>query len=280
MLQNKIKSHEELMEEARREIQERGINPETNPVAFALFATTTAFMKLNAQNEGRKSPEQKARERQESALAQARRQQEKAAKESQRKRELYSKWCKRDTWRIDEALHLLMGRDPQDATIFDDFGKELIELIESCVGYSLTVISPKESRKQWRVVPTEWVRWAKQKDLPVPEELTDLLFPQLPNKPGIAKAQETREQKKRERQRFLKSFAFSIESKAREKNIPWESKAIPVTKDEFLDFFYSQYPQIGRISKFTFDHDIAEIGLKFKAGTKTNPNNPLVKILT
>lgn len=276
----KKKNHEELMNEAKAELDALGLDQATSPGAYATMLIAKGLTKFYEQNEALKSPTQKAAEKQVLDLSREKQLQEKALKERQRKIALFSKWCKRDTWLIQsEALFLTMGCDPSQVTLFDRPTQEIAELVESCVGISLSVINPNDSKNKWRVTPSEWVRWVKYKGYPVPPELIDILFPSQPSKPSIAKAQTSREQKKRDRQRFLNTFAFNIEQRAKEKNIAWDNKSIPVTKAEFLDVFYSQYPQIGKISDTTFAHDIAKIGLKFQAGTKCNPNNKLAQIM-
>lgn len=280
MTDKKIKTQDELMEEAKREIEAYGLDREASPGAYTLSLVLTGIAKYAQQKESLKSPEQKARDRAAAEIAATKRQQDKNLKEHERKTELYARWCKRDTWVIEsEALFLLMGRDPKEVSYLDTPPKEVAELIESCAGVSLKVCNPTESKSKWRVRPQDWVQWVTAKGYAVPKELTSLLFPAAPRKPSIAKAQESREQKKRDRQRYLKTFTFHVAQRAQSKGLVWDGTSISVTKAEFLDAFYAQYPQIGKISNATFDHDIAEIGLKFKAGTKTNPDNVLAKIL-
>lgn len=280
MSNKKIKTPDEIADEARQEVAAQGITPDKHPVAHALLALGKGLIKLNEQNESLKSPEQKAREMEASRLAQIKYKREKALKESQRRTTLFISWCKRDTWLIEpEALHLLMCKDPGEVNFLEGPTRELASFLEGCAGHSLQVVNLKDSKSKWRVKPVDWVTWAKSKGHPIPTELADVLFPKPVISPSITKATERREQKKRDRQRYLKTFAFQIAERAREKGFAWDASSIPVTKSEFLDAFYLQYPQVAEISMTTFDHDIAEIKLKFKPGTKTNPDNVLAKIL-
>lgn len=53
-----------------------------------------------------------------------------------------------------------------------------------------------------------------------------------------------------------------------------------MTKSDFLKALGSQNPDYKKISMSSFDRDIADIGLKFKSGTKINKNNILKQILS
>jgi len=232
--------------------------------------------------EAKKSPAQKAAERLQFETQRQAALKAKAEKNHQRLISLFSEWCKRDTWLIEsQALHLSAGTDPSDATIFDAIDEKLWELVKSCVGHSLSITNPTEKPSKWVVKPREWVRWLNEKGYPVPPELTSILFPatkEITPQLKIAPAQEAREKKKRDRLKALKGFVSDIGERTRKQGIVFDLKSIPVTKADFLRVFHTQYPQIDKISGATFDHDIAEIGLKFKHGTKSNKNNVLVQV--
>lgn len=236
----------------------------------------------HAKLEARKSPAQKAAEKLQAESLRQAALKAKAAESHQRLIHLFSEWCKRDTWLIgSQAMHLLAGRDPSEVTIFDFIDEKLLGLVRSCAGHSLTVTNPADKPNKWLVKPREWVRWLNEKGYTVPAELTTILFPvsqEITPKQKIAPAQGAREKKKRDRLKALKAFVSDIGERTRKQGIEFDLQSIPVTKADFLKVFHSQYPQIDKISGATFDHDIAEIGLKFKHGTKSNKNNVLVQV--
>lgn len=235
-----------------------------------------------AELEARKSPEQKALEKRQAEEKRQAQLKTKAEKTSKKLTQLYSTWCKRDTWLVyKEALYLFVGQDPAETTVFDFINNGIWELARSCAGHSLNLANPKDKDTLWRVTPAEWARWLKEKGYAVPAELTAILSPITPivtPEQKIAPAQQAREKKKRDRIQALKAFVIEIGERARKNKIEFDKQSIPVTKGDFLKVFHSQYPQIEEISLSTFDHDIAEIGLKFKPGTKPNKNNILVEL--
>lgn len=243
-----------------------------------------SYQLKHAEAEARKSPEQKADEKRHNDALKLAAQQEKAEKESKKLTQLYSNWCKRDTWLVyEQAVYLADGRDPAAFNLVGSNNTQIWELTKSCGGHSLSLVNPKDKPSQWMVSPREWARWLKEKGYSVPVELTAILFPEQPivtSKQKIAPAQESREKKKRDRLKALKAFVSDVEERARKSRVEFVKVAISVTKGDFLDVFYSQYPQYEKISLTTFEHDIAEIGLKFKSGSKSNKNNQLSKLFT
>lgn len=258
-------------------------NPNAQKTTTASFIEQLELLqKVHAEARARITPEQRAEEQRQ---LEARRQaiaHKKAESHHRKLTELYGIWCKRDTWLIEsQAMHLLAEREPTEITIFDGIDQELLALVKSCAGHSLQVINPAEKPGRWLVKPPEWVRWLKEKGYSVPKELTNILFPkpqEVTPQQKIAPAQDARERKKRDRQKALKAFMIDITDRARLKSITVDIQSIPVTKADFLQVFYRQYPQIDKISPTTFDHDIADIGIKFKHGTKSNKNNILMQL--
>jgi hypothetical protein len=253
------------------------------PVEILLEQIET-LRRHHAEVEAKKSPAQKAAEKLQFETQRQAALKAKAEKNHQRLTRLFSEWCKRDTWLIEsQAMHLLTGIDPSDATIFDAVDEKLWELVKSCAGHSLTITNRADKPNKWLVKPQEWVRWLNEKGYAVPTELTSILFPvtkEITPQLKIAPAQEAREKKKRDRLKALKAFVSDIGERTRKQGIEFDRQSIPVTKADFLKVFHSQHPQIDKISRATFDHDIAEIGLKFKHGTKSNKNNVLARVFS
>jgi hypothetical protein len=272
----RVKTHAEVLREVKDNLNDKEINPNSkNKFLDALLVVGNEYIKVNKENEARKSPEQRAHE---ARLREAETQALKAVKlekEKTKAKELFKTWLKRDTWRIyDEAIPLSKGEKPEDL-LFND--EDLWKLVQRCVNQSLSIINPDAKPKLWLVKPFEWVRWLKEKDLSIHPQLAELLLPASPAHANIQTTQaiKSRERAKAERIKAIKSFVIKVSELARSQNLVWNSQAIPVTKNEFLHVFYSQNSAIKKIKKDSFDRDIAEIGIKFKRGTKSNKNNML-----
>lgn len=240
------------------------------------------FQKAKIASEARKTPAQLAIEKEQAALRSIELQKERELKEKKFISTLYDLWLKRDTWLVfDEATYLSAGKKPQESTIFDT-NTESYNFIKSCAGHSLEVLNIHEKPNLWRVKPFEWVRWLKEKQQTVHPELLRLLYPTSNAEPTAktTKASNSRSREKVMRQKAIKQFALDASEKARKLNIPWNSQEIAVTKLDFIKVFSKEYPDFKNISGDTFDRDIADIGLKFKSGTKSNKNNALKDIFS
>jgi hypothetical protein len=274
-----VKTPIDLIEDINRKVENSKINGGPTP---SLLEIATLMMHeystTQAAKEASKSPEQQAREAEQLRLKAHTNAQEKAKKEHTKLNNLFKDWLKRDTWLVlDEAMLLIKAEKPEDDTIFNLKDERLWTLVQSCAGYSLQLLNLEGKPKQWRVKPFEWVRWLKEKEQYVHPQLVELLYPKTDIKPTLrtARAIQSREIHKRERQKAIKAFAIEAEKRARKNNIDWSNEAIPVTKVDFLRVLGYVNPVYKKITKGTFDNDIAEIGLKFKRGTKSNKNNVL-----
>lgn len=178
-------------------------------------------------------------------------------------------------------MHLLAERDPAKVMLLESINVDIWDLAKSCAGHSLKLVNPQDKHSLWRVTPSEWARWLKEKGCEVPSELVSILFPVSPvvtPEQKIAPAQQAREKKKRDRLKALRAFVNDIGERARKSNIEFDKESIPVTKEDFLKVFHSQYTQIKKTSMPTFNNDISDIGLKFKRGTNSSNNNMLTKL--
>lgn len=276
-----VKSPSELFKETGENLKNRQANdPSKKTLMGMLGMLAEEYSKANAANEARKSPAQIAHDEELAAQKNIQFQKERALKKANIISTLFKDWIKRDTWLIfDEAVFLRMGKPPQEPTFFDS-KTELHALAISCAGDSLKVLNLKEKPNLWRIQPFEWVCWLKQKNEYIHPQLVEMLFPKEDLKPNIktAKAIQSRETHKRDRQKALKAFAEQTENLARNKNIAWDSRAIPVTKLDFLAVFSKLNPVFKKITVGMLDNDNKVIGLSFKRGTKSNKNN-ILKII-
>jgi len=269
-----------VMEEFKDNLERRMSEIPEGKKSFTELALIFAneYTQAKAAHEARKSPEQRAYEAQQAALRAKATAIEKTKKEQIRCNELFKIWIKRDTWLVyDEAMPLIKAEKPDYETLFNPRNSEFWELVQSCAGHSLQLINPEAKPKQWRVKPFEWVRWLKEKEQYVHPQLEALIYPKSNIQPMLktAKATNSREIAKRDRQKAIREFASQAEELFRKHHQEWDSKAIPVTKEDFLQVLEKVNPACKKISKDTFDRDIADIGLSFKRGTKSNKNNVL-----
>lgn len=232
-----------------------------------------------AQTRARMTPAQLADERKQIQARQI----AKEEKENAKLDSFFKLWLKRDTWLMyDEAMPLTKAEKPEEETIFNLRDEKLWSLIQSCAGHSLQLINPEAKPKQWRVKPSEWVHWLKLKEQFIHPQLEALIYPKTNIQPTLktAKAIQSREIIKRDRQKAIKTFAEEIEMRAQKLHIDWKREEIPVTKADFLEVLGKLSPAYNKISMDTFDRDIADIGLSFKRGTKSNKNNVLKTIFS
>lgn len=252
-------------------------NKDQAPINLFLNALEE-FTKERKEAEARKSPEQRALEARQAELRTQALKREKINKEHSRCDALFNEWIKRDTWLIyDEAMPLTKGEKPESETILNLRDNKLWDLVQACANHSLKVINFEKKPEQWRVNPYEWVRWLKEKDCKVHQQLANLVYPKTNIPPTIktAKANNSRELIKAHRLKALRAFSSQVEELSRKANITWDMQAIPVTKKEFLEVFHKLNPAIKKISEDSFDRDIAEIGIKFQRGIKSSKNNKL-----
>ena len=234
----------------------------------------------NAKNtlQASKSPEQIVKEQTDTNEADLRAICQREEKKHSKLDLLFKEWLKRDTWLIyQEAIPLTNGESPNEILFYDE---KLWKLVESCAGHSLKIANLDLKAKQWRVKPDEWVRWLKEKEQPVNIQLESQLLPKVTSSvtSKIFKATISRSLMKVARQSALKTFIRQIEELTKKQNLEWNSQEIPVTKRDFLEVFYKENTAIKKISRDSFDRDIADIKIKFKKGTKNNKNNVLIKL--
>lgn len=274
-----VKTQKEILEEIKTKLenyQKNAGNPPSFLEGLALIANE--YTQTKAAIEARKSPEQRAQEAKQAQLTARAYALEKAKKEQAKRNDLLRSWIKRDTWLVyEEAMPLAKAEKPDVETLFNSRDEKLWALIQSCAGHSLQLINPDAKPKQWRVKPFEWVRWLKLKEQFVHPQLETLIYPKNEIQPTLktAKAIQSREIIKRDRQKAIKTFATEAQARAKKQNIDWNNEAIPVTKGDFLEVLGRENSAYKKISLDTFDRDIAEIGLKFRRGTKSNKNNVL-----
>jgi hypothetical protein len=247
------------------------------------FDRVEKFNNDRLEAEARKSPEQRTREAEVTRKKFQAHAQDKIKKEHIKLKTLFNDWIKRDTWLIyDEAMPLIKAEEPEEETIFSSRDRKLWSIVQSCAGHSLNLINPEAKPKQWKVKPFEWIRWLKEKEQYIHPLLIELLYPKISIPPTIKTAQaiNTREQNKRDRINAIKAFNLKAGELARKQGIEWSDDAIPVTKADFRQVLGTVNTAYKKISSDSFDRDIAEIGLKFKRGTKSNKNNILKQIFS
>ena len=252
-----------------------------SPVLEIMEIAIHKIQEKHSENEAKKSPEQRIIEAQQSRDAIEINKLEKIKTEQNRVDQLFKDWLKRDTWLIyDEAMLLITGKKPEEESLLFSRDAKLWGLVQSCIGISLSIVNINAKAKQWRVKPLEWVRWLKEKEQSIHPQLEIQVFPKtmtaVTSKTFIATT--SRSQMKAARQSALKTFVRQIEELAKKKNSDWNSQEIPVTKRDFLEVFYKENTAIKKISRDSFDRDIADIKIKFKKGTKNNKNNVLIKL--
>lgn len=279
-----VKSNAEILKEVQERVESRTDKGEkASSVLEVLGLIASEYSAARSENEARKSPEQLALEAQQARLRNEALALEKAKKEKGKRDVLFKSWIKLDTWLVfDEALPLTKAEKPEIETVLNQRDSSLWKLVIGCAGHSLQLINLDAKPKQWRVKPFEWVRWLKEKEQYIHPQLIELIYPKTSILPTIqtAKAIQSREIKKRDRQKAIKVFALKADELARKKGIEWNNEAIPVTKADFLQVFGKVNAAYIEISLNKFDRDIADIGLKFKRGTKSNKNNMLKQLFT
>lgn len=279
-----VNSQNEILKEVSKRIEKKIASQGTaKSLLEALLVVGDEYIAVKSENENRKSSEQKANEAKEAEFRKRQIQLDESKKTTLKIDALFSQWIKRDTWLIyNEAMQLIMAKDPDKENILGFKDEKLWALVESCAGHSLQVLNRTSQPKQWRVKPFEWVRWLKEKEIHVHTQLLNQLYPKVNIVPTqkTAKANNSRELIKAQRLKSLRAFEANVLELARHKNIEWNKDAIPVTKEEFLEIFYKLNPAIKQISKDSFDRDIADIGIKFKRGTKSNRNNILKQLFS
>ena len=106
----------------------------------------------------------------------------------------FRKWCRYDTWLIEQAAFVLLGKEPPSIGqiqgdepsdgwyIPDEFGY-IFDLLLNSVQINCNMLSPILSgtgrKKQWHVRPRNVLAWANRKNLDVPEELEKIITEQI-----------------------------------------------------------------------------------------------------
>ncbi|HQS44211.1 MAG: hypothetical protein B7Y16_06275 [Methylotenera sp. 24-45-7] len=261
-------------------------NPAKTPAILAIEKLLEGFKEIQQKRdeiESKKSPEQKALEARQLAIQREKDQIDQLNKQHTKFDNLFNSWLKRDTWLIyDEAIPLTKGEVPEYETMFNPRDTNLWSLVQSCANQSLKIINPDAKSKLWKVKPFEWVRWLKEKEQTVHPQLQELVLPKAPISlvSKTVAAIKTREKIKAERIGAIKAFSLKAGEMARKQNIEWNDQEIPVTKADFLEVFTKLNTAFKKISITSFDRDIAEIGIKFKRGTKSNKNNVLKRFFS
>ena len=94
----------------------------------------------------------------------------------------YPQYCEeflsyRDTWSIAEAINLLIGCLPTRPLLMkgqDQINRSANHLknrVIACAGESLGIINPDSDFDEWRVLRREILRWAREKQIRIPDEL-------------------------------------------------------------------------------------------------------------
>jgi len=248
--------------------------PTMGELLLELAGKVDAYQK---QRTAGKSSEQLAREAQVRKV-------EADKREKQKREALYATWCQRDTWVLKtEALPLAFGKAPSGddlvSWLLSSKERALYDLAVSCVGHSLTIVNKDAKQDEWRVTPLNWLRWLQEKKQPVDAVLVNALRSKLPDsasdEPKTKQANIARGKGKKDRLERLHRFVTVMDERAREANLGWDHREIPVTKKEFLDVFYRFNPQVKHFGLASFEHDFKTLGVKFKNGVKTNKNNVL-----
>lgn len=106
----------------------------------------------------------------------------------------YLSWIRKDYWRLDEAVSLMLGMEPgqqldkyRDQQRYDEY-KEMLETTLRCEAESLEVLAGTHSHPMFEVFdtdyaqvkPTTFVQWANTKGYCVPDELSQLLHSNEP----------------------------------------------------------------------------------------------------
>lgn len=97
-------------------------------------------------------------------------------------RRLYEQFVSKDHWRLkDEAVYLVLGYDPEKLNELEDEAlqsvHELYEHAKHCISQnlSLTAINQESEPEDWKVVPTEFYRWASVSRVQMPAALSTLM---------------------------------------------------------------------------------------------------------
>ena len=110
----------------------------------------------------------------------------------------FTKWCRYDTWLIEQAAYVLLGKEPPSIGqiegdessdgwhLPEEFGY-IFDLLLNSVQVKCSTLSPisfeGRQKKQWHVRPRNVVAWAKRKTLDVPDELDRLIAEQIVREP-------------------------------------------------------------------------------------------------
>lgn len=198
-------------------------------------------------------------------------------------------WARHDFWSLKTGLNLLCQCHPEKELW--DFGiLDLWTLAKTCIGpggsLAVTDITPKgmtdyHKAINYRTRPRDLLRWAREKNIPIPAELDLAVNPSrqsLQTQPATL----NREDAKAKRLRLLRGFCESVYQRGVQQGMEWAQRKepYPVTKAEFREVFYKLHgEQLGRkISQATFYDDLAFVNAAFAPGIKSSVNNVLTQL--
>ena len=106
----------------------------------------------------------------------------------------YGYWSKRDLWQVNEAIELIVGLDPS-RNKERDYRHNYSSTYRQIAGIAETALEAGnlkpyeiwENQKAWeyrRVKPSVFLKWAKSKELCIPDELLSLLDVAEPEQPA------------------------------------------------------------------------------------------------
>lgn len=204
-------------------------------------------------------------------------------------RGICDEWARRDFWSLHEGLNLLKREHPESRN-YDDKFIRLRAFAQTCIGPggSLFVVNPEARAltkaaltEKYRVRPVDLLAWAKNKQIPVPEELLAAVYGDAPVTKTSA-ATTSQEEKKRARRQSIRQFKEVVYRRAEELGFEWAVSNGPInaTKEEFKDLFEHKMgvqPE-DRVKLETFKLDLKELGVQFARGVKKRSNNDLSKL--
>ncbi len=86
-------------------------------------------------------------------------------------------WSYSDHWPLMDAIHLLLKIPPafftprKHSAQHDRQRNIIYEIALNCAGDSLTIVNESVSPGEFRVLPDQFLEWARKRDMPVPMEL-------------------------------------------------------------------------------------------------------------
>jgi hypothetical protein len=198
-------------------------------------------------------------------------------------------WARRDFWTLREGLNLLLNRRPQ-AQDWNYGVLDLWKLAQACIGPdgTLKVINPDtetffENSKvdKLKVRPADLLQWAEEKGITIPAALSEAVHGRAPITAEVVSpvliATQAKQDNKARRIEALTSFLSDMEQKAKNNDLSWGRRAIPVTKENFRAVFCRVYPE-HNVAAATLADDVTDLGGQFRPGTRSKANNILEKL--